>query len=142
MSVSLKHLQGKIFHFLDHRFLFIDEGEPFSHPMGTVTQKRSINYGNGEFNPNIAFVKRQGELWITHQIGRPYIWTVAEFERLEILDHNPKVLLVELEDIWLHQRDWLAHLETRLIDSPLHKTTRVLAGDFPIDLDYIKKAIT
>jgi hypothetical protein len=74
--------------------------------------------------------------------SQAYIWTVAEFLNFKIIDDDPKVLLVELEDTWLQQSFWLKYFEEQInSEDTTGRTHRVLAGDFPLELDYIKSAI-
>ncbi len=107
------------------------------------------SYPNGRFAPRTAFVKKEGNLWITRRISSDHIWSVSDFkEKAEIVDENPNVLLVN------HfvgvSRPWLEILEIQLdpeLETKykgtvfLYNKPKVLTGNVPLSLDWIKQAV-
>ena len=151
-------LRNKIVNYQGKTFLYLNEGKGGSMGSDRMGRPQYRSYGEGDFCPEIAFVKKEGGLWVTHKVDASFIWSVEDFlNSVELVDENPRVLLIRVPiatfsrkplGVPLTSGDWIEDLEIQLNPKPeythLHTAMykpKVLAGNFPLDFKWIKKAI-
>jgi hypothetical protein len=138
-------LRNKVVKYQNKTFLYLSEGGKGSYGTDSVGRSQYRSYGEDAFSPKIASVKKEGSLYLTSGVHDSFIWEVEDFlTNVEIVDENPQVLLVNVPRSAFSMKPLGASMEVEDWVKCLGdlKPKNILAGNFPLDSDWIKKAIT
>ena len=142
--MKFNQLRNKVVGYKGKTFLYLNEGGKGSYGTDSVGRSQYRSYGEGDFSPNIASVKKEGSLYLTSGVHDSFIWEVEDFlNNVEIVDENPQVLLVNVPRSAFSMKPLGASVEIEDWVKCLGnlKPKNILAGNFPLDSNWIKKAI-